>query len=404
MSRIRYVGITRFSVVNAKNSGFLIDSADRKKYLRELFNDERLLDRMFILEKVAAPVYNMLAEKHDYTHLIQYSPELPVVWKQRLLELSQKFPCIVPVEVIDADIADSVREYVLSWEKDFIGEFVWFRIDDDDVLSLDFLDAVERYVSRETVGFALSFGRVYSGIFSGGQFMDLHRVHSPFNSQGQAYICRANLPLGIIESPGMVPHHRPNLHVPVIVQDLEPYAFWTRHPLQDTLTGTSSVGARVANLQADLGAHEHADYQEVLRKFPTLHECSRNGRIDSSEQIQLQLTVDQWAKLPEAPAELKNSTIYRVRYEIDFYNKPDSSCTLWLDFEDKDSVSGFFPRDGVRGDYRRMFCDKFGHGEILIMLDRPLLPMRVRFVSDNKSSPRANILIERVRDIRGCAS
>lgn len=400
LTETRYIGVTRFSVVKAKNSGFRIDDRDREAYLNELFDWDRLADRMFIFENVSAPILGHFGENYDFTHLVQYSPELPVTWKRRLYEIAERYPCIHPVEVVDEDIAETVHKFVLTWERDFIGKFVWFRVDDDDILSVDYLDAVDRYVSDATIGYALSFGLVYSGIFSNGHFFDFHRARSPYNSQGQAYICHANLPMRQIQSPGMVPHHQPNHYMPVIVSDLEPYAFWTRHPLQDSILSTSSAGAKVANLQADLGKHGFADFPEVLRKFPGIGTLARSGEVDIQNQVRVNLPAGKWVQVPTWLQLAGLSTVIRIDYAIDFKDTPNSSATLWFDFEDKDSIAGSFPRDSVRGDYRRMFCDRFGHGTILVMLENGDLPNRLRFESDNKSANSASIIIEAVEDIR----
>lgn len=378
---VPYIGITRFSVLAPKGSGLRINATENQdRYLSELFNYSRMSDRMFIFSEIAAPILQTFSNHFNYRHLVQYSPELPFEWKNKLFELSLKFPVIRPIEVTDEDIVDSVRKEVLSWPRSFRGIFVWFRIDDDDVLSIDYLEALSKFVSADTVGMAVSFPRVVSGLYANRQFADIHNVLSPSNSQGQAYICRANRNLGIIETPPMLPHHRVSEFLPLITSGEEPFAFWTRHALQDTSISGAKLGAKLSNLQAELGKFPFYPDSETIFKFPTLEKYTHN--IASDEVQDFALAPNSWKTVNFKNQGTDTESIIRMDYAIEFEGTPDSGTTMSFKLGDQDSATGYFPRDTNRGDYRRLFVDQFGHGTLFVSIPANDLLEKIRVQSD----------------------
>ena len=376
---VRFIGVTRFSVLAPKGSGLrIVTGKSREQYAAELFDDARLADRFEVFGNVSAPIMQAMAAQYQYTHLVQYSPELPIKWRNRLFEIAESYPVIKPVEVKNKDIVDSVIDEVRTWPKDFRDVFVWFRIDDDDVLALDYLDSLSKYATHENVGTAICFNQVVSAMFDGSTFGDVRSVYSPFNSQGAAFICRANLNLASIESPKMLPHHLVHKHLPTLVLPEEPHALWTRHALQDTAVGNAKVGGKIANLQADLGKSPHYPEDSLVRKFPTLqqylHPC-KDAQVTS-----VTLSPGKWKDIALAPA-IEGQT-YRIDISLDVVGSPDTHTTLTFKYSDEDKAHGHFPRTAERGDYRRIYPDKYGHATIYIPAIPSSTPNQLRILTD----------------------
>ena len=384
----RFIGVTRFSVVATKNSGFRISTTDHDNYLRELFSDDRLRSRVAIFEQLSIPALKEFARKHHFTHVVQVSPQLPKKWREKLDKLAEANSFIKIVEVDNENMTDSVKAVVRSWGRNFDGLFTWFRLDDDDFLSPDYLDEVEFLTTEDHIGYAISFGRVLSACYMEGAFTNVHKVLSPHIAIGQAFVCYSNNRKNIFVCNDQIPHHIVNQFHPVIVNDLVPFGFWTRHPSQDSHTGSTKVGALLSNLQADLARHPFAKDSEIERRFPQLWETINDRsspRSNDTPSKVMDLTNSEWIVDPLSDWPTHEERIVRCRYTLDFAGPKHAGTTLQLDFEDKESVSGQFPRDEGRGDYRRLFVNEDGNGTIIFPLNSANLS-RIRLQPDNGAS------------------
>lgn len=385
----RFVGVTRFSVVSTKNSGFRLSTTDREDYLGKLFDDDRLRSRVDIFENFSLRSLRHFANKYNFVHLVQVSPELPDKWKKKLDQLSASNPFLKIVTVKDEDMSDTVKAEIASWGRDFEGLFSWFRLDDDDLLSFDYLDELNYLTTEEHVGYAISFGRVLSACHLEGTFTNVHKVLSPHIAIGQAFVGYANNRKGITACPKQVPHHIVNQFYPTIINDLVPFGFWTRHPSQDSHVGSPRIGALLSNLQADLARHPLATEAEIKDKFPQLWEVVAPSNLPPETQnLQARISTEQteWMDNPFLDWPVRDERLLRCDYVINFSGKPQSGTTLQLDFKDKQRVDGQFPRDDARGDYRRLFVDAAGRGSIILPIDIENLS-RIRFKPDNGTSP-----------------
>lgn len=392
--RIPYIGVTRFSVVSPKGSGLrLNDSIGREAYLNTLFDDERMQARFDILSQISAPIYQSFCERHNYVHIIQYSPELPMKWKIGLDNLQKEYPVFRLHEVREKDIVDSVVDHVRTFPSDFNGKFVWLRVDDDDVLAADYLDALDSLVEGSKVGHAISFGKVVSGIYLNGNFADIHLVDVPKNSQGQAYVCSANLYTGHINTPKMLPHHKVDEYLPLLSSNLEPHAFWTRHPGQDTALGGSTIGAKLSNLQGSLGQSRFFDKSQILAKFPTL--ASRISKTSPEFQLVKRLYVGHPFLIDRSTLEnWPKSSYYRIDYSLTFdeaLRSDFSGGTFSFDFGGASWAEKQFPNTPERGDYRRAFADRHGNGTIFCFFEDPCDLKSLTFNMDKGQSAPNNI-------------
>ena len=377
-----FVGVTRFSVASPQGSGLNIvtrHNNDRQAYLAELFDEGRLRNRFHIFGELSAPIYQEFSENYNYVHLVQYSQGLPQEWKEKLDAIAKQYPAIRPVLVTNESIYDTVRKHVLTWRGDFRGMFVWLRVDDDDLLATDYLDALSEHVRPETTGMVVSYPTLASAVYSDGWIGDFHKVYQLAPSQGQAYVCRANVSLRALESPPMTPHHLVYEQLPTITVPGEPYALWLRHAEQDTQGSTAKLGARLSNLQGGLGASPIMTSSAVKRKFPTIVDAQPQGNFDTPPPISLR--PGEWATMSQHTTGWPQQINACIDYTIDFREAPHSGTTLTFDF-DGSSGDGHFPQDDNRGKYRRAFVDQFGHGRMFVHLASPQDLTRVRILVD----------------------
>lgn len=379
---VDYIGVTRFSVVAPKHSGLLIDQSDRETYLKNLFDSERMELRSFIFSELAAPSYQRMAERHSYKHLVQYSPELPDSYKQLLFDVAKTYSAIEPVEVVDMDIADSIKTEVQSWGKKYRGHFLWFRVDDDDLLSVDFLDALERYRDPAFTGMAILYPRVVSAIIAHGSIGFFREEHHMHHHIGVAYGCRANNNLGTFESIGMISSDGIHKALPTVWDATEPMGLWFRHVNQDSWYGSSKVGAKLANLQAKLAEAPAFPITKVADKFPTVVQHI-NSRVHAERpEIAKTLRLKQWSQIENEEVQPLPEGYWRADYTIDFQEKPHDRYTLCFEFADPQSTDAWFPRTAERGDYRRLYVDSFGHGTIFFYIPKDAVLTRIRVLCD----------------------
>lgn len=389
MSSPPIVGITRFSVASPKGSGLnLKNKLDADQYLKELFDEHRLRERAFIFGELASPIYQTFSEKYNYTHLVQYSSNLPQKWKDWLYHLSDRFSVIRPTVADNKDMVDSVRDHVRSLGKNFRGEFCWFRIDDDDILSVDWMDQLSNYIRPENVGMAVVFPNVLSAMYVAGTVVTTRVTWMPNFSAGQAFICRANNLLDTLEAPPMLSHPTVDRHLPTISLGTFRSTFRTVHPLQDTAVSGSKVGSKLANLQATLSKSPAVSRQEVVQSFPTV-EPLLNKAGDGRLSITRHLAPYNWTSLESMLSAWPKEAFVRMDYSFEYEGQPHELTTVSFRMSNPESVAGHFPRDDSLGDYRRVYPDRFGHGSILLYLPDPNALTAIR-LDTQPGKPRIN--------------
>lgn len=390
----KFIGVTRFSVVSQGKGAFRIDHLDRATYLDELFSDNRLSDRVEAFVRFSIPSLRHFAKKFDYTHLLQVSPQLPTYWRRRLDRVAEENHFLRIVEVSDESMADSVRQHLLNGDLEHKGPFAWFRLDDDDFLSFDFIDRLAELTTEAHTGWAVSFGKVLTGLYVGQKFTDIRVAKNPFNSQGQAYIGYADTASGVVTgADDHISHHIVTDHLPTLVNNLEPFAFWTRHVGQDTLVNRTNevsaprIGATLSNLQAELAKSPSCDSTVIQKKFPQLWSAMSDDARSKPDSISIVHTRNnEWFENPLNSWGLKHENLIRCDFELRFVAAPNSGTTLWLDWTDSELTRGSFPRDEARGDYRRLNVDHFGHGTIVFPAN-PLILKRMKIANDNGHAP-----------------
>lgn len=392
---IPFVGVTRFSVYTPQNSGLNTSARhgeNEQAYLEELYSPDRIVDRLRIFGEISAPVYQSFAEENDYTHLVQYSAEMPEEYKIELFEIAKRFPVVKPVLVTHETMDESVQKFVRTWDAAFSGVFVWLRVDDDDILSVDYLEALKPHATLSNVGFAVSFSTVMVAQYACGNFVNFRQAKLPKNSIGQAYIGYANLNTGVFDVPEQIPHHRIDEYMPLILDPRGIRGLQVRHAWQDTSNTSSKVGHRIAHRSFELGSLPNVNISHTQGKFPTVP--VEASVPDNSPSAKVELHVGEWANVASTFSDFNDGVVVRFRWQSDFHGTPDDGASLSIEFDTESSADGHFPKDDARGNYRRLHVNSNGHGENFLVFPHGASPIRMRLNADGEKQDVRSSTIE----------
>ncbi|GAA2241941.1 hypothetical protein GCM10010413_50620 [Promicromonospora sukumoe] len=264
---VQYFGVTRFSTFLPLSSAWVSsrDGRTESEYKAHLFSDERMEPRVRIFVDRALPIYQSMAERHEYRHIVHYSDSLPTRWREELEEAARKYP-VLHLDKVETRInSTQVMLEQIGRRTPDADVVVWFRVDDDDLLSADFLDRLSVYATPKHSGYAVSFGMGLAGLYVDGQYTEFRKVHGRLPSQGQAYVGRYDHLKGVLQFPRATAHSRQDTVSPVIYDSRDVSYVYTFHDQQDQgLTTHGSAAERLARfpLLDDVGG--------LATKFPTI--------------------------------------------------------------------------------------------------------------------------------------
>lgn len=273
MTTNKFFGVTRFSIFlpgsgawEATRDDSLQDPDALHKYL---YSDARMTPRLRIFKDYAVPIYARYAAKYDFQHIVQYSEEMPGKWKNELKALAARYSFIVLNS--DKEYALSPRslmEKILRERAADSSLVAWFRIDDDDLLSTDFVDRLNAHTTPGNQGKGVSFGFGYLGLYQAeGGFSDFRELHRTMLAQGQAFIGAYDAGAGILSFPKSGNHRTSDRLAPFIVDSRHPVFIWTHHDGQDTRLNDTADGQAKSHLAKFKPA---SNMDEVRKLFPTL--------------------------------------------------------------------------------------------------------------------------------------
>lgn len=318
-----FVGYTRFSLVDPGSKAWVVSQRD--DYLERLFEDERLKDRIDILFKKSLPVLSDASKNVIFFHFLLYAEELPVRYKDDILEKSEKFDFLIPVEVLSGDRVDIsflIEEKLksLNISDAIVGRF---SLDDDDILSSKYFFSCLEYMKEPFVGKVISFGKGLTGLYEKGRFTSIREVYHPKVNIGMLFVCR--LRDGFLSSPRSGNHMYVDKKSPLILDSREYMFFWTAHSGQDTRVGRS--GAAIS----DIEEYSVVEGELIRRDFFTVCDSlyKRNNLIDFNASSS-GLRVGEFCKVGAKG---------RVVFCFSFYCPPcfkDKSILVLFEFSDKD--------------------------------------------------------------------
>jgi hypothetical protein len=263
---MHYFGFTRFSVFVPGSAAWHMSKKTEKEYLNQLFSDERLGPRFEIFFERALPVYQEMSRKHSYRHIFSYSERIPDKWKEIIRQKAIEFPVLM----LDEVAADPSPYVIIAREMKHRETSVvtLFRVDDDDILSSDFMDKLSCYAKPEFTGMAVSFGMGLTAIYENGKFREFREVVKPLLAIGTAYIGSYDAVSGQLDFPRGGSHVETDRFIPVILDSRTPTFLWTQHLEQDSYSQSNPTIA-LERLRKSLSTYKKIEDVENFGKiFP----------------------------------------------------------------------------------------------------------------------------------------
>lgn len=226
-----FFGLTRFSVYEPGSKAWNISLENEEDYFRRLFDDDRLKDRFNIFFNKALPIYKEMSGCFDYKHIVSYSKFMPEKWSSLLLDLSASYDFVVLNEVSGNGVELPIVKLMDGKPS---GPLALFRVDDDDLLSVNYLKNLSIYNKKEYEGMIVSFGQGAIASYRNGEYKRIKYCHRRFLALGMAFIGRYNSKEGKVTLPAGGNHELVDLKSPVILDSRTPMYVWTQHSSQDT--------------------------------------------------------------------------------------------------------------------------------------------------------------------------
>lgn len=246
------IGIINFSVLIKRNAGSWISSRESEwtDHVDRILNPERLEFRIQLLTEGLLPQFDKqtLTPSAEWFRLaIVTSSLLPQKYKQALQLAASTRPWLEVIErtpdewiAVDKIIEDFTRGQMNRAELASF-PFLSFRLDDDDFLSINYLEKCQQYTTRDNIGKFLTFPNGIKVLWAMKErrIDNISEVTKPFIAIGTAAVCEAERQTGkVISNPKSVfvggNHYDIPKRFPTIT-DVSPNMFlWSHHATQDT--------------------------------------------------------------------------------------------------------------------------------------------------------------------------
>ncbi|GAA5022795.1 hypothetical protein GCM10023258_13420 [Terrabacter aeriphilus] len=270
-----FVGHTRFSLYLPGSTAWAATRrfSSAEEYQAYLFSEERLAPRAEMFFERSLPQIDLAVRSHRVQHIVSYSDVLPSDYKNRMHEASTKYPWLVLDEYEDGRgkyNADRVAANMLRHNGVAGGIYGNYRLDDDDLLAVDYFDRMAAHMHDSSVGMYVSLGAGITAIQSAGRFWNARHVMQRMFSAGLLSVCRRNED-GTVDRPlNYFSHHLADQRSPVISDSRSPGFFWNRTVLQDTSFSTSEVDLprlnnELSRLRSPASTHEVIDLFPVMQ-------------------------------------------------------------------------------------------------------------------------------------------
>lgn len=191
-----FVGRTRFSVFTPGSNAWHASRGgyhkSEQEYLDYLYSGERLSMRWGIFSELSLPQLELMSYDNDLIHVVQFSSQLPAEYREKLVDLTDRYSFVVLDQVDDTaslQWQSRLLELVRDRKSDVTTtKFGFFRLDDDDVLPVSFLTRAAEHMEHLPWGYAISFGSGLSIFRAGAEMINPRLAYSPLNAQGQMYV------------------------------------------------------------------------------------------------------------------------------------------------------------------------------------------------------------------------
>lgn len=286
-----FVGHTKFSVYTPSSGAWRATNGSRFKnqadYKRYLFSESRLKPRIDILLNFSLPQLALAAMDHQVIHLLSYSELLPHKYEQQLIAASAKYQFLqLDKQRLGTGwrTAEQIAKDLLANSVDPHQPFGIYRLDDDDILPVDYFEQMTPYIKDEFVGMQVSLGTGISAIYKEGQFYNARKTYHPMLSIGYTSIHKMSVNGEISKLP-VAAHNLADRKYPVILDSKKLGYLWTRHAQQDTALGLieSDEASLLEILKRHMNRHPAVhDLQELYSSFPLLRSCITSAESPNS--------------------------------------------------------------------------------------------------------------------------
>ena len=268
-----FFGWTRYSAFYPDSKAFAASKAttDPDAYKRQLWSDDRMLMRSRVFLDLSVPLLQQMAAHHDYRHVVTYSADMPDPWQTQLQAAADRYGVLLMQPVESSKLHNSMRDHLIASDSPS-RTVVWFRVDDDDLLGLNYLDELSRYATAHDRDRAVSLARGYSALWHEGSISHVRPAHRRLGSQGQAYVGWWDQEHRSISFPRAGSHATVDNRMPVILDSRSPVFMQLRHLGQDTATQAAGIDALRAKHTSVAAV---PDVGPILTSFPTLREVYR---------------------------------------------------------------------------------------------------------------------------------
>jgi hypothetical protein len=294
-----FFGVTRFSLLLPNSNAWylskdLYNDTAIEEYKARLFSPTRLDERIEIFFNLVVPSLNKMKGNHNYYHILQISEELPNHYKLKILELVSKYDFLLIQEVNKfGNSKTTLNEIILDKTKELKNNeniFGLFYLDDDDILSIDYLDKVKKYIYPEFQGYIISFANGITGLLQKSTSLNTKNCYQPKINIGLmriGYISEKNeVILPIIGN-----HKYSDKFSPTILDSREIMYYWTRHLNQDSSRSFDDYYNQINIILKDLNKFEDVNLSnEIKEKFPLLNFSSDSD--NKKEEIILNQIID----------------------------------------------------------------------------------------------------------------
>jgi hypothetical protein len=259
--KLALIGLTRFSVVNQFTMYQFAQTreADLEAARARIFAPERLKHRFALFEALTLPSMVALASQYAcFWHVVLISPGLPAPWRNRLDHLAAGTGAWCRVREV-ADHDNIAKAASLAAAECAEGRRVFsFRLDDDDAVSIHYLDAARKAAAAAPDGTVISFdtGVKIQGIDAQGAIVAPSSY--PFIALGLGHVGSPHGGQTIFD----LGSHRTIRQRAATVQ-LADQTYWCR-----SVHATSDAGKRSAPKQPKMNATEIA--RRLSSDFPFL--------------------------------------------------------------------------------------------------------------------------------------
>ena len=184
---------TRFSLISKLQEFWLVHkkNMDFDMYKQMILDKSRLKNRCDIFFNYQLPSLMMASKKYHIHQYVMTTTYLPNEIKDKMLEAQEKYT-FLHVDFFDENTMPDLKmhftNYLINCGEDNITACI-SRLDDDDILHVNFFNNIQKYMSDAFIGFCVSFSCGYIAFYD-KRFVKFAKYRYLNNSVGLSYIAK----------------------------------------------------------------------------------------------------------------------------------------------------------------------------------------------------------------------